>query len=219
MDCFAQGNELLGHYQSHFVSVHDPDEYMATAKDKDDEDRLYNDIVEAYRALHELKANGQVAAIGVGSKDWKLIQRISRDVSLDWAMVANSLTLHGHPSELIEFIDELNDKGIAVINSAVFNGGFLIGSDFYNYKEVDRSKDGGLALYKWRDAFFALCKQFNIQPAEACFNYGFNIPGVRSVALNTSKPENVKKNIYMATKEVPKDFWAAMIDKGLLDKV
>ncbi len=218
LDCFEQGNKLLGNYQSQFVSVHDPDEYMVAAKNKDEEEKLYNEILEAYRALHELKAKGKVKSIGVGSKEWRLIQRISRDVSLDWVMVANSLTLHSHPAQLIEFIAELNDKGVTVINSAVFNGGFLIGSDFYNYKEVDKTKAEGFALYKWRDAFFSLCKQFNIEPAEACFNYGFNIPGVKSVALNTSKPANVKKNIDMATKEVPKNFWAAMIDKGLLDK-
>jgi D-threo-aldose 1-dehydrogenase len=41
---------------------------------------------------------------------------------------------------------------------------------------------------------------------------------VKSVALNTSKPENVKKNINMATKEIPKDFWIAMIDQGLINK-
>ena len=99
----------------------------------------------------------------------------------------------------------------------MFNGGFLIGSDFYNYHEVDRSKEEGAALYKWRETFFELCKQFNIQPAEACFNYGFNIPGVTSVALNTSKPENVKRNINMVTKQVPKDFWIAMIDQGLIE--
>jgi D-threo-aldose 1-dehydrogenase len=219
MDCFDQGNDLLGNYHSQFASVHDPDEYIATAKNKEEEEKLYNDILDAYRALHELKTKGKVLAIGVGSKEWKLIQRISNDVSLDWVMVANSLTLHDHPRELIEFIAELKKKKVTVINSAVFNGGFLIGSDFYNYKEVDKSHSVGAALYQWRDAFFELCKQFNIQPAEACFNYGFNIPGVKSVALNTSKPENVKKNINMATKKVPNDFWLAMIDKGLLDKI
>lgn len=219
LDCFQQGNVLLGNYHAQLLSVHDPDEYIATAKNKTEEDKLYNDILEAYRALHELKAENKIAAIGVGSKDWRLIQRISKDVSLDWVMVANSLTLHSHPADLIEFIADLNDKNVTVINSAVFNGGFLIGSDFYNYKEVDRSKEEGIVLYNWRDAFFELCKQFNIQAAEACFNYGFNIPGVKSVALNTSKPENVKKNIHMATKKVPKEFWVAMVDQGLLDKL
>lgn len=218
IDCFEQGNELLGDYQSQFVSVHDPDEYIATAKNIDEERLLYNNILVAYRALYELKTAGKVRAIGIGSKDWKLIQRVSSDVSLDWVMIANSLTLHSHPKELINFISDLNEREVSVINSAVFNGGFLIGSDFYNYKEVDRTLVEGEALFKWRTAFFALCKQFEIQPAEACFNYGFNIPGVKSVALNTSKPENVKKNISMATKHVPDNFWAAMVEEGLLEK-
>ena len=92
-------------------------------------------------------------------------------------MIANSLTLHSHPKALITFIGELHKKGVCIINSAVFNGGFLIGSNFYNYKEVDRNTTEGKALYQWRDDFFVLCKQFAIQPAEACFNFGFNVPG------------------------------------------
>lgn len=217
LECFHQGNELLGDYTSRMASVHDPDEYLATAKNKAEEDKLYNDILDAYHALLELKQQGKVAGIGVGSKQWKVIQRIAADVPLDWVMIANSLTLYSHPKELIEFIAELNAKNIAVINSAVFNGGFLIGSDFYNYNQVDKTTAEGKALYKWRDTFFELCKQFNIQPAEACFNYGFNIPGVKSVALSTTKPEKVKTNIDMATKKIPQGFWDAMKEKGLIN--
>lgn len=218
LDCFNQGNELLGDYHSQMASVHDPDEYLATAKNKEEGDRLYQDIMEAYRALIELKEAGKVAGIGVGSKQWKVIQRIAADVPLDWVMFANSLTLHSHPKELIDFIAELNEKNILVINSAVFNGGFLIGSDFYNYKEVDKTTEEGNALHNWRSTFFELCNQFNIHPAEACFNYGFSIPGVKSVALSTTKPEKVKINIEMATKQIPENFWKAMIEKGLIDE-
>ncbi len=216
LDCYHQGNELLGNYHSQMASVHDPDEYLATAKNKAEEDALYDDILEAYRALLELKQSGKIAGIGVGSKQWKVIQRIASDVPLDWVMIANSLTLHSHPQELIDFIAELNKKNITVINSAVFNGGFLIGSNFYNYKEVDPSGEEGKALHQWRNAFFACCKQYNIEPAEACFNYGFNIPGVKSVALNTSNPNKVQRNIAMATKQIPQGFWNAMHDDGLV---
>jgi len=217
LDCFYQGSELLGEYSSQLASVHDPDEYLATAKNEEEENRLYNDIVEAYRALIELKQQGKIASVGVGSKHWKVIQRIASDVDLDWVMIANSLTLYSHPKELIEFIAELDKKNISVINSAVFNGGFLIGSDFYNYEEVDKTTAEGKALYQWRNRFFELCKEYTIRPAEACFNYGFNIPGVKSVSLNTSKPENVKINIEMATKQIPPEFWKAMRQSGLLN--
>ncbi len=218
LDCFYQGNDLLGNYNSQMASVHDPDEYLATAKTEEEAAILYQDILAAYRALTELKQQGKIASIGVGSKQWQVIQRIANDVDLDWVMIANSLTLHSHPKALINFIGELHKKGVAVINSAVFNGGFLIGSDFYNYNAVDKNTTEGKALYKWRDDFFALCQQFAIQPAEACFNFGFNILGVISVALSTTKPEKVKLNINMATKQIPVGFWEAMIANDLIEK-
>jgi D-threo-aldose 1-dehydrogenase len=217
LDCYHQGNELLGNYQAQMLSVHDPDEYLSNAKNKEEEDALYNDILDAYRALLELKQLGKILGIGVGSKNWKVIQRIANDVPLDWVMVANSLTLHSHPKELIAFIEDLNRQNITVINSAVFNGGFLIGSNFYNYKEVDFNSDYGNALQQWRDGFFECCKLCNIKPVEACFNFGFNIGGVKSVALNTSNPNKVKSNIEMATKQIPNSFWDAMRVKGLLE--
>jgi len=164
IECFEQGNDLLGDYNSQMASVHDPDEYLATAANKQEEDQLYNDILDAYKALNELKLQGKVSSIGVGAKQWKVIERISNDVELDWVMIANSLTLYNHPRELMDFIDLLHQKQISVINSAVFNGGFLIGSDFYNYREVDKTSEQGKLLLDWRNIFFELCNQFNILP-------------------------------------------------------
>ncbi|MVN20019.1 aldo/keto reductase [Mucilaginibacter arboris] len=218
LECFEQGNELLETYIPQMVSVHDPDEYLAAARDESDKEKRYQDILDAYRALIDLKKQGKVSSIGVGAKHWEVIQQIAADVELDWVMIANSLTLKSHPQKLIEFIGELHQKNISVINSAVFNGGFLTGSNFYNYEEVDPNTAKGKELYNWRNAFFSLCKGFNIQPAEACFNFGFNISGVNSIALSTSKPEKVKSNIEMATKKIPVEFWNAMQDQGLLDK-
>jgi len=218
LDCFEQGNELLGGYDPQMVSVHDPDEYLATATTKEEEDKLYQDILDAYSALADLKAQGKATSIGVGSKQWKVIQRISKDVDLDWVMIANSLTLHSHPKDLIDFIAELESKNVSVINSAVFNGGFLTGSNFYNYKEVTDATEEGKALLAWRDKLYAICAEYDILPAEACFDFGFRIPGVCSVAVSTSRAEQVKKNIDMATKVIPTAFWERLEAEGLISK-
>jgi len=217
IECFEQGNELLGDYDSQMASIHDPDEYLAAAVDEADDARRYNDILEAYKALHELKQQGKVISVGVGAKNWRSIERISKDIQLDWVMIANSITVHSHPKELLDFVKKLHQQGTTVINSAVFNGGFLVGKDYYNYQLVDKHTAEGAALYKWRDDFFALCRMFDIKPAEACFNFGFNIPGVDSVAVNTVNPDRVKTNIEMATKAVPAAFWKAMQEEGLID--
>lgn len=101
IECFEQGNELLGAYVPQLVSVHDPNEYLAAAINEADETKRYQDILDAYHALADLKKQGKVLAIGVGSKHWPVIKRLTVDVELDWVMIANSLTLKNHPQELI----------------------------------------------------------------------------------------------------------------------
>ena len=219
LECFEQGNNLLGDYNSQMASIHDPDEYLAAATDAKDDAKRYNDILEAYEALKELKEQGKVVSIGVGAKNWRSIERISKDIKLDWVMIANSLSVKSHPTALIEFVKELDKTGTVIINSAVFNGGFLVGRDYYNYVLVDAATPQGKALYKWRTDFFEMCASFAVQPAEACFNFGFNIPGISSVALSTTHPEKIKTNIAMATKQMPAGFWDAMVSKGLMDNI
>jgi len=217
LECYEQGNELLGDYRAELISVHDPDEYLAAAKNVADQTRRYHDILEAYRALHELKEQGKVKAIGVGSKDWRIIKKITHDVKLDWVMIANSMTIHSHPKELVEFMEELEKQQIAIINSAVFNGGFLTGSAYYNYQLKDPVKDQ--SLYQWRALFYQLCKDFNISPVDACVAFGLKAPGVKSIALNTTNADRVALNVAVASLKIPGGFWNEMKGQGLIDKV
>lgn len=216
MKCFEQGNNLLGNFAAQMVSVHDPDEYLRAGSISSDYNERYQDILEAYRALHELKSAGLVSSVGVGAKDWKVIEMITEDVDLDWVMIANSLTLKSHPRDLIAFVEKLGSKNIKVINSAVFNGGFLTGGDFYNYQQVDPQTASGQALLDWRDKFFKVCNEFNVLPAEACFNFSFRFEGVKSIALNTTRAEKVADNVLLASKELPSGFWKEMQNRGLV---
>lgn len=218
LECYNQGKELLGGYETQFVSVHDPDEYLEAAKDADDKARRYQDVLEAYRALADLKEKGLVEAIGIGAKDWRSIQLIEKDVKLDWVMIANSLTIYSHPKELLEFVEYLKNKGIAVINSAVFHGGFLMGSDFFNYVELDRENTEHRQYYNWRDKFFALCYEFKIKPAAAAISFAVNIPGITGIALNSSNPKRVHENVEMANAEISALFWQRMKAGGLIEE-
>lgn len=216
LKCFEQGNKLLGNYKAQMVSVHDPDEYLSASHSKEDYDERYQQILDAYLALGELKSAGLVSSIGVGAKDWKIIQAIAADVRLDWVMIANSLTIRSHPADLIAFIKELNQKNIKVINSAIFNGGFLTGGDFYNYQPVEADSLAGKALLEWRDKFYQVCKTFEVLPAEACFSFSAGFPGVKSIALNTTRPDKVAINAALAQKEIPAGFWQEMQTQGLI---
>ncbi len=210
MECFEQGNELLNGYVPQMVSVHDPDEYMATAKGFADSEKLYDDILDAYEALYDLKKQGKVQFIGVGAKNWKIIKRIAADVELDWIMIANSMTIKSHQQELLDFITEMEEKAVYVINSAVFHSGFLVDSDYFDYRLIKKDDSQNDALFKWREQFFETCNQFNVKPAEACVQFALNVPGVKSIALNTTHARRVKENIDMGNAIVPVEFWNEM---------
>lgn len=216
LECYEQGNELLGGYKADMVSVHDPDEYIGKATTQDEVDKLYRDILDAYIALYELKQQGKVKSVGIGAKDWRIIKKVAQDIDLDWVMIANSMTIHSHPDELVSFMEYLRDKGVTIINSAVFNGGFLTGADYYNYQLMDPQKH--FSLYRWRQDFFSLCHKYGLKPTEACISFGLNAPGVSSIALSTSNIKRIKENFEMTHTHIPIKFWNEMKAQGLINE-
>lgn len=219
VECYEQGCELLGAgFHPQVVSVHDPDEYLAGAEDPQDRASRWDDILGAYRALGELKRAGRVRAVGVGSKDWRVIRDLTDAVGLDWAMFACSFTIFDHPAELVSFIGGLGAAGVGVINSAVFNAGFLVGGKYFDYRILCADNPADRKYFEWREKFFEICGRFDVGPAEACVRFGMSIPGIVSIALNSSKPVRVRENVDLVRKEIPARFWTALKDAGLIDR-
>jgi D-threo-aldose 1-dehydrogenase len=218
MECYEQGNELLGEYKAGLVSVHDPDEYLATAENEKERAAKLSDITEAYRALFELKDRGEVKAVGIGSKDWKVIRELYGMIRFDWVMFANSFTIYRHPKEIVKFIEDLAADGVGVINSAIFNAGFLTGGDYFDYRLVDPSNLQDKELFQWRDRFFSVCEMFHVQPGDACLHFAVSMPQISAVALNPGKPERIKRNFEVLNTPLPEDFWKALKKEGIIDK-
>jgi D-threo-aldose 1-dehydrogenase len=54
LECWEQGNELMGgRYRAGLLSVHDPDEYLNSAKTMLDRNQKLQDIFDSYKALFE----------------------------------------------------------------------------------------------------------------------------------------------------------------------
>lgn len=213
--CYEEGNALLGAgCAAQLVSVHDPDEFLAAATDAADRVRRMDDIVEAYRALFELKAAGRVRAVGIGAKDWRVIREVAERVDLDWAMFACSLTVYTHPRELLDLIAQLHARGVGMVNSAVFHAGFLTGGQWFDYRRVDPQRDA--ELFAWRAKFQAICQRFGARPADVCVRFGLAVPGIAAVALNTEKPERIAANVASGTAPIPAELWRALKAERLI---
>ncbi len=217
MKCWQQGCELLGgKYRPQLVSAHDPDEYIAMAKTDGERRQCWANILESYRALADLKKRGDARGVGVGSKDWRVIRELSEKVDLDWVMFACSFTIYNHPPELLAFIESLRRRGVGIVNSAVFNAGFLTGGKFFDYRIPDPNNPADKKLFEWREQFLALCRQHDVSPSVACVEFGLSAPGIAAVALNTSKPARVADNVAFVETTAPRVFWTAMKDAGLI---
>ena len=217
MNCYEQGNRLLGGtYFPQLASVHDPDEYLDSARTPKEREKRFADIVDAYRALAVLKVQGKAKAIGVGAKHWRTIVEIAGVVELDWVMFANSMTIMHHPVELQNFMHSLHQKGVSIVNSAVFHAGFLIGGNYFDYRRIQPDTSENRAIFKWRKDFLTLCGRHNILPAVACVSFAATAPGVVSIALNTSNPRHIQSNVESVTTKVPAEFWAEMKANGLI---
>lgn len=216
--CYEQGEELLGGtYHAEVVSVHDPDEYLLAATGPADRHRRLSEILESYRALFDLKTKGRVRAVGIGSKDWTIIRELYGSVPFDWVMFANSFTVFRHPKEILQFMDQLEEDGVGIINSAVFHGGFLTGGDKFDYQDVDRATEMGQKLFGWREAYEALCAEHQVSPGDAALHFGLSHPAIVSIALNTSKPDKMNSNVEILNRKIPESFWQEMKKRGLMD--
>jgi D-threo-aldose 1-dehydrogenase len=112
---------------------------------------------------------------------------------------------------------DLARKGVTVINSAVFHSGFLVGSDYFDYRRVRRDDPGSAPLFRWREEFFAVCEDFGVKPAAACVQFALRAPGVSSIALQSSDPARVKENLQLAATPLPAAFWRTLRERELID--
>ena len=219
LDCWRQGNELLGgKYGADLVSLHDPDEFIQQAKDKEEWEKLTDQVIRSYQALFELKEKGEVLAVGIGAKDWQIIKTLYSQLKFDWVMMANSFTIMSHPPEIIDFLDQLQADGVGIVNSAVFHSGFLTGGEFYDYRRVDPGSEEGQRIYPWREKFTRIAEKHGVTPSDACIHFALSHPAVSSIALNTSKPEKIDRNAEILMKELPSSLWDELKEEGLIDR-
>ena len=132
-------------------------------------------------------------------------------------MLANSFTIFNHPPGLLAFIDRLEKDGVGIINSAVFHGGFLTGGNHFDYQDIQPDSEKGKIIYPWREGFNKICSRHDVNPADACMQFGTSHSAIVSLALNTSKPEKMNRNVEILLKKITGAFWKDMKKVGLVD--
>jgi len=229
--CFDQG-ERLGHeqieerwetdcrllgesYRPKFVALSRPgatDHGLPSSEAGEIDDRLS----EALRSAHIWKASGQVAAVGISSREWSAIKNVAATNELDWVRISGGYTLWRHPAERTDQLNRLAEREIAIVNADVFHDGFLIGGPYLDGRAINSGSNPNIKAAAWRRSFAALGQGFGVTAAHAAIQFGLMAPGITAVSVNTSQPKRVAENCRSALLPVPPRFWDAMRDEKLL---
>ncbi|RIV37543.1 aldo/keto reductase [Micromonospora radicis] len=201
--CLESSLDRLGVDRVDLVLIHDPEDHQAQA------------LAQAYPALHELRAQGVVGAIGVGSKHWPVLHRFVTDTDIDAIMIAGRYTLLEQPA-LDELLPDCQRRGVSVLNAGVFNSGLLAvprphAGLRYEYAHVPQS------VLARVHAIVEVCARHDTSLPAAALAFAAAHPAVAAVVVGADHPEQVRRNAALLTATPPPpQFWAELVAEGLL---
>lgn len=201
----AESLERMGLDRVDIALIHDPEE-------SDDEEAA---LTSAYPALHELRAQGVVGAIGVGSKQSQILGRFVDESDIDVIMLAGRYTLLEQPA-LDDLLPACLRRGVSVLNVGVFNSG-LLASDWpaddarYEYGDTP-----GELLDRARQLAGA-CQRHGTSLPRAALAFAAAHPAVASVVVGAGLPGHIRRNAELfAAPLPPAGLWEDLRSSGLL---
>lgn len=193
----------LGLDRVDILFLHDPERY--------DLDR---GIDEAIPTLVELRNEGAVAQIGVGSMDTAALLAAAETGVIDTLMIAGRYTLAEQPA-LVDVIPACERNGVGVVNASIFNSGILASSH-----------PGRDARYEYGDAPTELlervrsiattCEEFGVELPTAALQFAARLDVVRSVVVGGSSPAQLRDSAQRMAEPVPEELWAALAERELV---
>lgn len=177
--------------------IHDPDDHWETA------------IKEAYPAVHKLREQGVVQAIGAGMNQWEMLKRFAEEGDFDCFLLAGRYTLIDHTS-LPEFLPLCERKGIRIIVGGPYNSGILAGGDTFNYMPAPPELRERVAKTK------AVCDRYAVDLRAAALQFPFAHPAVASVIPGARNEKELAGNIALLSVPIPSALWRELQEAKLV---
>lgn len=166
-----------------------------------------------YRALSELKAAGDVTAIGIGVNEWQVLEEAMGAADFDVFLLAGRYTLLEQTS-LDSFLPMCAVKGVSVFVGGPFNSGILAKGPhpgvWYNYAPASEE-----ILDRVR-RIEAICNSHNVPLPTAALRFPVVHPVVASVVFGPRTAAELDTNVDQFTTEIPAAMWRDLQAAGLL---
>lgn len=165
-------------------------------------------------ALVDLREQGLVRAVGVGSKSVEALLAAVRTDALDLAMVAGRYTLLEQPA-LDALIPQCRERGVGVVAAAVFNSGLLSSPRPGEHSRYEYAAVPAQVLDRAR-RIDAVCTQHGVALPTAALQFPLRNPAVRSVVVGGAEPWHLRENVERARAMVPQALWQQLSAEGLV---
>lgn len=194
--------ERLGLDRVDILYAHDPDQSGP------------DDGIRVAPFLVELREQGLVGAVGVGTNSGAEAARLLARTDIDLTMLAGRYTLLEQDS-LDDALRAASASGKSVVSVGAFNSGVLANdrpsSDArYDYRQADPQ------LIARVNAIADVCERFDVTVPQAAIAFPLTHPSVVNVTLGMRNSEQVRRNVELYSATVPIELWGALKSAELL---
>lgn len=166
-----------------------------------------------YRAMDELRRNGDVRAIGLGVNEWEACEAAMEHGQWDVFLLAGRYTLL-EQAALDSFLPRCAREGASVVIGAPFNSGILaqgaVEGATYNYAPPSP------AILAHVRAIEEVCRSYDVTLAAVALQFPLTHPSVASVIPGVSSLGQLRWNVAGMMQAIPAALWSDLKAGGLL---
>ena len=201
--------ERLGLDRIDILLCHDIDRWTHG----DEQPSIYEQAAQgALPALHDLRSQGLIGAIGLGVNESAVCTRVLKEFEPDCFLLAGRFTLL-EQEPLDEMLPLCVDRNVSVIIGGPYNSGILANTErrraTYDYKPAPDD------LWEKAQKIRSVCDSHQIDIRAAALQYVLRHPAVGSVIPGMWSLREVDQNNELLQVEIPDSLWSDLANEGL----
>ena len=209
MRSYEESLVRLGLDRVDILFVHDVDSF--SHGDTEGWEARIRELVDqgGWRALSELRDNGDVLALGAGVNEWEPCARMLEVTDPDLFLLAGRYTLlEQEPIDTL--FPQCTDRGVGIVIGGPYNSGILAGRSTFNYGDIPADV---AARVRELDA---ICQAHKVPLPRAALQFVLAHPLVVSVIPGPQSMEETEQNAALLDEPVPVALWDELKNKNLL---
>ena len=213
MNSYEASRARLGIDNADVLLVHDVDVFSQGSQEASD--AKVRELFDGggYRALEELRASGDIAAIGAGVNEWQVCEKLLGLGDFDGFLLAGRYTLLEQEA-LDSFLPLCVERDVGIILGGPYNSGILatgpVAGAKYNYA------DAPLEIIERVQKIEAVCMANDTPLIAAALQFVMGHPAVKTVIAGAMSPDEVRANLDVFQTTVPASLWSDLRGEGLI---